>query len=651
MKKINFKKLIPLIGIGIVGFSGVIAATSLSLSTKTLDSSFSINNKLFNYSMNNLNDYYILNNSNELANYMYNYGVFGNNKTNPIQSIDIISKTPNSDNCYNVDIRVNSNNGEKYVIRNIKTSVPVANEISNLNLENLNKYFLSFNQIINVYNSLYSNSNSLINIITSYTNLTSNQIARTSINFSNNFNYGNTNTLTFELRIFLNSNYIYNNSNVITCILPTSIIIDWNSASVNATKFFNFDDNGSIIGITDLGLQNDVLIIPEYYTNDNGDILEVNSIISLLPNNSSNLSRIKAIVLPNKIKVLGQNAFGNSVSNLAYSSLKWINLPKSLSSIGDYAFANCTNLQNLSFYNQQFLVSIGQHAFDNCTSFTDIYLNDRVLNIGNYAFNNCTNLINIKLSNSLNSISDFLFYNCNSIRSLVLPSSISYIGVQAFRNCTNLAYINMPYNLEIIGKLAFQDAISLSNIVFLDNGIVNQIQFGDSLFYKNSSNTNVISIYILGNYDNRNNFNGTFKVSNVNYVKVYVTSETMFNLIANNGSGNNYLSKNHLFIMEKGNYPWVSVNNISGFIEYWQSRINSYEFITNLENSPYNQFVASVNATKLIYYSGWVWKCPVTKSLDSNGNVIAITFTVYLKNGQIFDVKIPLLTPISPSNI
>ena len=653
--KRNFKKIIPLIGISTIGISAIISGAVLSINSvsknNVSNTNVKVSDKLFSYSMSNLSDINILSNPVELSSYLYNYGALGMNSVNPVKSIDVISKKANANNCYNVDLRVNGTDGQNYVVENVDTSVPVANEISNLNFDRLNEYFLHFNEIINVYNSLYANNNALMNIITLYTNLTSDQISSVSINFSNNFNLGSTNTLSFELQIFLNSNYVYNGSNVISCILPTSIIIDWNSAAVNASKLFVFDDVGSITGITNLGLQNEVLIIPEWYITDNGDTVQVNSISSLLPKTPGDLSNIKAIILPNKIKSIGANAFGSNTAGNAYSNLKWINLPKSLSNIGNYAFENCTNLQNLSLYNQEFLGFIGNNAFANCRSFTNIYLNDKVFNLGNYAFSGCRNLTSVRLSNGLTSISDFLFLNCTSLKYLVLPYSISSIGQQAFRVCSSLSSINMPYSLKRVGNLAFQDASILSNIVFLDTGTVNQIQFGDSLFYKDPSNHNITNIYILGDFTNRNNFTGTFKISHVNYVKVYVTSERVFNLIANNKTGNVYLSKNHLFIMEKGNYPWVAVNNVDAFIKYWQPRINSYNVIAQLENNSYSQFIASVKSTHLVYWDGWVLKASVTKSLDSNGNVIAITFTVYLKNQQIFDVEVPLLNPIAVPSI
>ena len=550
--KRNFKKIIPLIGISTIGISAIISGAVLSINSvsKNNSSNVKVSDKLFSYSMSNLSDINILSNPTELSSFLYNYGALGMNCANPVKSIDVISKKANANDCYNVDLRVNGTDGQNYVVENVETSVPVANEISNLNFDRLNDYFLHFNQIINVYNFLYANNNNnaLMDVITSYTNLNSDQVSRASINFSNNFDEGSTTKLSFELQIFLNSNYVYKGSNVITYNLPTSIIIDWNNAAANASKFFVFDENGSITGLTDLGLQSEVLIIPESYTADNGDTVKVNSITSLSPTTGANgnLLNIKAIILSNRIKFIGANAIGNSTVASACSNLRWINLPKSLSYLGDYAFANCTNLQNLSLYNQEFLISIGQHAFDNCSSFTDIYLNDKVQNIGNYAFQNCSNLYRCRLPNTLSIISEGLFKNCSKLTYIVIPYKVERINDEAFRFCQKLMYINSTYNLTYFGVWNTDQWGSVKNLVFLSNGKTNQIQFTNECFgWTKTSST--FNIYILGNYNNSGNFTNAFNHYNGHsqYLRAYVTSQGTFNAIvsaAGNSSASNIIT-------------------------------------------------------------------------------------------------------------
>ena len=647
--KRNFKKIIPLIGISTIGISAIISGAVLSINSvsKNNVSNVKVSDKLFSYSMSNLSDINILSNPVELSSYLYNYGALGMNSVNPIKSIDVISKKANTNNCYNVDLRVNGVEGQNYVVKNVETSVPVANEISNLNFDRLNDYFLHFNQIMNVYNFLYANNNNntLINVLTSYTNLNSDQISRATINFSNNFDDAGTTKLSFELQIFLNSNYVYNGSNVITYTLPTSIIIDWNSASVNASKFFVFDDNGSITGLTDLGAQSEVLIIPESYTTDNGDTVKVNSITSLLPTGGTvNLSNIKAIILPNRIKIIGANAIGNSTAGNACSNLKWINVPKSLSYLGDYAFANCTNLQNLSFYNQEFLISIGQNAFDQCRSLTNIYLNDKVQSIGNYAFQGCQSLVNVRLPNTLTSIPNFLFASCTSLKYLVLPYSVSSIGEQAFDTCSSLSSINMPLNLRTFGKKVFNNgANALKNLVFLNNGTANQIQFNESAFL-NLRNSNYTNIYIFGDYNQSINFTNSFtSATNIN---VSVESRDVYDKIHD---GNTTFGLGRVFIMDPENLPYVKVSHIPEFIEYWQNRVKTAEDC-NFHNKKKVSFNEGSNAVGgVIVNNDWVNAVEILSIKNNNNEFYRIEFQLWLNNGQYFEINVPLLTPIPAS--
>ena len=68
------------------------------------------------------------------------------------------------------------------------------------------------------------------------------------------------------------------------------------------------------------------------------------------------------------------------------------------------------------------------------------YLGKSVTCIGDSAFANCKYLETITISNSIISIGDSAFANCISLVEIVIPSSVTYIGVRAFKNCSNLRY-------------------------------------------------------------------------------------------------------------------------------------------------------------------------------------------------------------------
>ena len=75
------------------------------------------------------------------------------------------------------------------------------------------------------------------------------------------------------------------------------------------------------------------------------------------------------------------------------SSLTSINLPKSVTSIGNGAFGYCYSLTQITI--PEGVTSIDGYAFEGCTTFTTITLPDGLTSIGVYAFSNCWNLNSI----------------------------------------------------------------------------------------------------------------------------------------------------------------------------------------------------------------------------------------------------------------
>ena len=125
-----------------------------------------------------------------------------------------------------------------------------------------------------------------------------------------------------------------------------------------------------------------------------------------------------------------------------------LELPDSLETIGDYAFAGCDFI-SIRFNNK--LKSIGKGAFSGNPILSSVNLNNGVETLGNSAFYNCT-LSSITLPNTLKSIGDNCFRN-NKITSVSLPSSLTTVGINAFRNnqISRVDFGNGNYN--VIGSL------------------------------------------------------------------------------------------------------------------------------------------------------------------------------------------------------
>jgi len=130
-----------------------------------------------------------------------------------------------------------------------------------------------------------------------------------------------------------------------------------------------------------------------------------------------------------------------------------ITLGNRVTSIGAYAFYNCTALTSIDIPNS--FTSIGDYAFAWCSSLTSANIPSDLTIIGNNIFCNCSSLASVNIPNSVTNIKSRAFLNCYSLTSLVIPNSVTSIGSQAFCNCHNLTSVIIPNSVTSIGSLAF----------------------------------------------------------------------------------------------------------------------------------------------------------------------------------------------------
>ncbi len=120
-----------------------------------------------------------------------------------------------------------------------------------------------------------------------------------------------------------------------------------------------------------------------------------------------------------KIKITG----GGTIPDNAFSSmttLKEIDLSDTqISSIGSYAFSDCTALENIIL--PESLKSIDTCAFINCTSVKKFNLNDGLDHIGSYAFGNCTGITSLVIPESVTAMDDRMLNGCTSLETLQIP--------------------------------------------------------------------------------------------------------------------------------------------------------------------------------------------------------------------------------------
>lgn len=111
------------------------------------------------------------------------------------------------------------------------------------------------------------------------------------------------------------------------------------------------------------------------------------------------------------------------------------------SNVPEYAFSQCSNIQTITIDNA---AVVYDNAFSYCSSLTQVNLPETLTSIGENAFYNCSSLSQIELPSSLTNIAQSVFSSCSALESIVIPSSVTSIGSGAFSYCYGIKEINLP---------------------------------------------------------------------------------------------------------------------------------------------------------------------------------------------------------------
>lgn len=200
-----------------------------------------------------------------------------------------------------------------------------------------------------------------------------------------------------------------------------------------------------------------------YDYNELGD----NSIeLTLLKGDFPEVIDFPEIIDGKKVIGISGDIFGSlKTKNQNRENIKFLNIPNSITRIGDGAFSGCKSLSNVIL--PKALVSLGSSTFKNCKNLNNIVLSDTVSFIGKEAFAG-TGIKRIVLPKNIDVINGGLFKNCKKLSNVELPDKLKFIEDEAFSGCKDLITIEIPNKTEAIGKKSFNDCKSLVKVSLPD---------------------------------------------------------------------------------------------------------------------------------------------------------------------------------------
>lgn len=211
----------------------------------------------------------------------------------------------------------------------------------------------------------------------------------------------------------------------------------------------------------------------------------------------ANNSSIVEVILPASLSDIKDSAFKGS-------SIKKINLSEcsNISRIWQYAFADCKNLDTITFAtftstdDMAVKLAINDYAFSGCTALVTLNLPENLGTLDSYAFKGCTKLTTV------NFVANAKFITPETTEGGTDPAPAAYdpaglvttIGDGAFMDCTSLTTITLPYFIARIGNSAFENCTALATFTTMDGADSKTAALrtiGDRAFFGNTSLNNV----------------------------------------------------------------------------------------------------------------------------------------------------------------
>ncbi|MBO7499423.1 MAG: leucine-rich repeat protein [Bacteroidaceae bacterium] len=175
------------------------------------------------------------------------------------------------------------------------------------------------------------------------------------------------------------------------------------------------------------------------------------------------------LVIKDGTTCIGNGAFHNC------QDLTSVTIPRSVVSVDNNAFQNCSRLTAVHIIDLAAWCGIefkdeglsrssnplfyAHHLYLDEKEVTDLVIPEGVTSIGSYAFDNCSALTNVTIPDGVTSIGTCAFRKCGSLASVTIPPSVATVESHAFLWCFELKAVHIS-DLTAWGRISFHDNVS-----------------------------------------------------------------------------------------------------------------------------------------------------------------------------------------------
>jgi hypothetical protein len=179
--------------------------------------------------------------------------------------------------------------------------------------------------------------------------------------------------------------------------------------------------------------------------------------------------------------------------------------------IPQYMFYGCGTIVTLTVSGN--VSGIAAHAFEKMAKLQSASLGESLASIGDYAFASCSELHSFNAftfaGDGPTLIREYAFSRCSSLKTVKLGAAVSSIGSEAFSNCSSMTSVTLGAGLKTITEGAFNACTKLGT-VFIDSGDAVCLPDNASDLFSNAGEIYVLdkltvptSSYISKNYDRK----------------------------------------------------------------------------------------------------------------------------------------------------